>query len=618
MLRLAPGVVLQNEGGNGHPQQILMRGFDAGEGQEIEFTVDGIPLNEPGNPHGDGLTDLHFILPELVSRVRVVQGPFAPQQGNFAVAGSVHFDLGVQDPGLTVSTTLGSFGTSRILAMWRPGQNEHTFAAADLGSTDGFGQNRASTHATAIGGYELPVGKTGTLRFLSVAYATQYQQPGPVRADDVAAGRIGFYDTYDPTQGGSSSRFLLGATFADKVGSVNVSQSAFAGYRDFRVRANETGFLEDPRGDLLDQHAGTLTAGARGSARKSTTVLGLKQELELGYFARLDRVDSTIERDLFRTTTPYQTDSDLASTLSNLGVYADTSLKPVRWLTLRGGVRGEFFGFDIRDQLPSANAPQGQTHSVASGVLEPRGSLLIGPFCGFAFNLSAGIGARSMGPQDVIANADAPYAKVAGYEAGVSYRRPFGAVDFTARSVFFTTHVDHDLIFSEVAGRDVVGGGTTRSGWTGSARATGRFFDLGGSVAVVRATFDDTGDKLLYVPPVSVRVDGALFAESPFKVLRSKITGTVGLGATYVASRPLPNGDAADAYGLVDLGGTLKWKLFTLGVRLTNLLGAEYKTNEFNYASSFGTTAAPSAPVRHFVAGEPRGVFATLSVNFGS
>ena len=212
---------------------------------------------------------------------------------------------------------------------------------------------------------------------------------------------------------------------------------------------------------------------------------------------------------------------------------------------------------------------------------------------------------------------DAPYAKATGYEGGVSYHHPFGAVDFNARSVFFATHVDHDLVFSEVVGRNVVGGGTTRAGWTGSARATGRFFDLGGSVAIVRATFDDTGDKLLYVPPVSVRFDGALFADSPFRVMKSKITGTLGLGATYVAPRPLPNGDAADAYGLVDLGGSLKWKLFTLGVRLTNLFGAEYKISEFNYASKFASGATSQAPVRHFVAGEPRGVFATLSVNFG-
>ena len=356
MLRLAPGVVLQNEGGSGHPQQILMRGFDAREGQDIEFTVDGIPLNEVGNPHGDGLTDLHLILPELVSRVRVLQGPFAPQQGNYAVAGSVHFDLGVQEPGLTLSTTLGSFGTRRMLGMWRPGKSERTFVAAELAAIDGFGQNRESARGTAIGGYEVPVGKTATVRFLTVAYATQYKQPGPVRADDVAAGRMGFFDTYDPTQGGNSSRFLFGATYADKVGAMQVSQSAFAGYRDFRVRANETGLLEDPRGDLLDQRAGTWTFGGRGSARQSTTALGLKQELELGYFARVDRVESVVERDLFRTTTPFQTDSDLASTLSNLGVYADTSLKPVRWLTLRGGLRGEFFGFDVHDRLPSATA----------------------------------------------------------------------------------------------------------------------------------------------------------------------------------------------------------------------------------------------------------------------
>jgi iron complex outermembrane receptor protein len=48
LLRLAPGVMLTNEGGTGHPYQIFLRGFDAREGQDIEFTVDGIPVNEVG------------------------------------------------------------------------------------------------------------------------------------------------------------------------------------------------------------------------------------------------------------------------------------------------------------------------------------------------------------------------------------------------------------------------------------------------------------------------------------------------------------------------------------------------------------------------------------------
>src|SRR6478752_5894505 len=88
LLKLAPGIMLTNEGGEGHAEQIFMRGFDAKDGQDIEFSLGGMPINESGNLHGNGYADTHFIIPELVESLRVVEGPFDPRQGNYAVAGS--------------------------------------------------------------------------------------------------------------------------------------------------------------------------------------------------------------------------------------------------------------------------------------------------------------------------------------------------------------------------------------------------------------------------------------------------------------------------------------------------------------------------------------------------
>ena len=98
-LKLAPGILLTNEGGEGHAEQVFLRGFDAREGQDIEFSVDGVPLNQSGNLHGNGYTDAHFIIPEVVESLRVVEGPFDPRQGNYAVAGSAEFHLGVTQRG---------------------------------------------------------------------------------------------------------------------------------------------------------------------------------------------------------------------------------------------------------------------------------------------------------------------------------------------------------------------------------------------------------------------------------------------------------------------------------------------------------------------------------------
>ena len=69
LLKLAPGILLTNKGGDGHAEQIFLRGFDAREGQDVELTAAGVPVNEAGNLHGNGDADLHFIIPELVEDV---------------------------------------------------------------------------------------------------------------------------------------------------------------------------------------------------------------------------------------------------------------------------------------------------------------------------------------------------------------------------------------------------------------------------------------------------------------------------------------------------------------------------------------------------------------------
>ncbi|HEX3773970.1 MAG TPA: TonB family protein, partial [Polyangiaceae bacterium] len=129
LLKLAPGILLTNESGEGHAEKVFLRGFDAGEGQDIEFTVGGVPINESGNLHGNGYADTHFIIPELVTSLRIVEGPFDPRQGNYAVAGSANYELGLPERGFNAKYTGGSFGTERVLLLWGPeGESRGTFA----------------------------------------------------------------------------------------------------------------------------------------------------------------------------------------------------------------------------------------------------------------------------------------------------------------------------------------------------------------------------------------------------------------------------------------------------------------------------------------------------------
>jgi TonB family protein len=651
LLRMAPGVMLTNAGGSGHPYQVFLRGFDAREGQDLEFSVDGVPVNEVGNPHGNGLADTHFVIPELVQSLRVVEGPYAPQQGNFAVAGSALYDLGVSQPGLSSRFQFGSFGTRRLLLTWRPeGCTDKTFGAGELHAADGFGRNRASQRATAMGGWEGRLGKSGSLRFLATSYVTKYQQAGVLRAVDVEAGREDFFGTYDTQQGGDAGRHSLSVSIVDKFGPVRVSQQVFGILRDFRLRQNLTGFVADPqepwqsphaqRGDLVDQQSRSATLGGRGAARFGWNALGRRHELELGTFARYDAVDALQQRNRAGTTIPYRRDLDLFSGLTDVALYVDANLRPLKWVTLRGGLRGDYFHYKTTNRcavttqqsLTTSALPdtecfsvdrQGyrsadQSTSTGSALWQPRGTLILGPWDGVSLSGSAGVGARSIDPQYVNQNLASPFATAVSWDAGATYERTLGAVDLLVKSVFFQTRVDKDQFFNETEGRSTLASGTLRTGWQGVARATGRFFDVAGSVTFVRAAFEDNGLLVPYAPPAVLRIDGALFGDLPVRFFSRKLRGTLGSGFSYVGKRPLPYGETAQDYALLDVGASLAWRFVEVGVMVTNLLDARYRLAEYNYVSDFRTQAYPTmVAARHFVAGEPRAVYGTLTITWG-
>ena len=46
-----------------------MRGFNLDHGTDFQTNLDGVPLNLRTHAHGQGYTDLNFVIPELVSRV---------------------------------------------------------------------------------------------------------------------------------------------------------------------------------------------------------------------------------------------------------------------------------------------------------------------------------------------------------------------------------------------------------------------------------------------------------------------------------------------------------------------------------------------------------------------
>ena len=120
-----------------------------------------------------------------------------------------------------------------------------------------------------------------------------------------------------------------------------------------------------------------------------------------------------------------------------------------------------------QDNLGQYRDPSQRATTASTAVL-PRSTVSLGAFHGFSHSFSYGQGARSVDPSYVTTDVQAPFARVPAYEMGTAYSGGSSSLAVSARSVFFQTHVDRDLIFSETAGRNLLGGGTTRTGWLGA------------------------------------------------------------------------------------------------------------------------------------------------------
>jgi TonB family protein len=655
-LKLAPGILLTNEGGEAHAEQVFLRGFDAREGQDIEFTVDGVPINESGNLHGNGYADTHFIIPELIQSLRVLEGPLDPRQGNYAVAGSADYHLGLTERGLTGKFSVGNYDTYRALLMFAPPHaSEGTFAAAELYQTGGFGQNRDGRRAAAIAQYEGGSGATH-YRLFAQAYLASFHTAGVLRDDDYRAGRKGFYDTYDPNQGEDSQRYSAAVEVTHKIDHLTFENLVFGIVRPLRLRENFTGFLLDvqeplqsphgQRGDLIDLNVMAGTVGLRGAARLTGVLLHQSQELELGYYARGDFGSGVQQRLEAATHNPYKTDTNQDFRLGDIGLYGDLNLRPLRWLALRGGLRGDVFTYDVHNNCavqsvehPARSRPlydascldqegmgmhrePDQRASTQSAVLLPRAAVVMGPLWGISLSGAVGQGVRSIDPIYITQDAQTPFASVLAYEGGLTFQRRFGQViEVSARSTVFVTKVDRDLIFSQTAGRNTLAGPTSRVGSASSVRLVGRSFDLGANLTYVRATFDDTGLLVPYIPDLVLRADGTVFGELPWRWTRWRgkpVRAALAAGVTYVGPRPLPYGERSDTIFTLDANATLKWWLFEVGIAGQNLTDNQYRQGEYNYASDFHSQSFPTlVPVRHFTAGAPLTVLFTLAVHYG-
>ena len=76
ILETVPGMVATQHSGSGKANQFFLRGFNLDHGTDFRTTFDAMPVNMRSHGHGQGYTDINFVIPELVDSIAYAKGPY--------------------------------------------------------------------------------------------------------------------------------------------------------------------------------------------------------------------------------------------------------------------------------------------------------------------------------------------------------------------------------------------------------------------------------------------------------------------------------------------------------------------------------------------------------------
>lgn len=616
-LQLVPGFLLVQHGSEGKGHQFFLRGFDAIHGADFALSVEGIPVNEWSNVHAQGYIDLGFVIPEAVQSVEVTKGPFSIEQGAFAMAGSAQYDLGIPfaDRGLRATYAVGTTNRHRGVVTYSPAQGDgHDFVALEAVHDDGFGQNRGIDRAVALGRVRiLELGGRGRLSALGAAHVARFALPGALRSEDVESGRVGFYDSYDPTSDGDAARLLSALEYEWDDEQLSLRALAFCGYRRLQLLENFTGFLIDPDfGDRRQQEQRTRSFG--GEVSFDLTLLD-----SLALHTGVGMVGDVFEQgqdhvDENRALLDAERSLDGAQALAHARV--GLSYSPLGWLSVSAGARFDVALIDVNDALSGGAQAQGTLSGVSPRLSiqaepSPRQSLFFSYGRGFrppeARAFSSFEPALTGIAEELYTGGEPRMTATDSFELGSRWSAERGSASVALAG--FATLIERESIYDHVSGVNLELNATRRLG--AELELTVRpleYLSLGADATLVDARFVESQRRVPLAPSfiAGVRAMGG-----------SELGAQGGVRLLGIAPRELPHG--ARGATLISLDATLgyRWRHWRVEAEIENVLGAQLREGEYHYASAWrGGQTASQLPVLHHVAGPPLNVRVGLTAVF--
>ena len=621
VLELVPGMVVTQHSGTGKANQYFLRGFNLDHGTDFATYVDGMPVNMRTHGHGQGYTDLNFVIPETIGTLAYRKGPYYAGVSDFSSAGSA------------AMVTQERFDSS--LLELGAGEDNY-YRALMLGSLD-LGPGTAST-ALEYNSYDGPWSNinedarkvNGLLKYgwdvaggaaavTAMAYDSQWNSPDQIPQRAVDAGLIDELGSIDDHVGGESSRYSLSANWQDTHWDTWLHAIRYR----LKLWSNFTYYLDDEvNGDEFEQKDQRWLYGGRANYRLEGSLAGMDMVNLLGVELRYDDIP---EVGLYKTRGRKRLGTIRSDKVEewSTGLYAENQLHWTPRLRSVLGARYDYFDFEVNSRIDEniygvdLNPNSG---TETADKLALKGSLIYSFSDQWETYASAGQGLHSNDARGTTAAVDPidggavdpvdPLVDSFGYEVGL---RGFLHERLNTSIALWSLQLDSELLFVGDAGTTEASRQSERKGVEVTAYyqlADEWTLDL--EYAYTDAKFTDSAPEGNHIPG------------SIEKVLQTGISADLASGwfgslrLRYFGERPLLEDGSVKSEDstVVNLRVGYRLPRWTFKIDVLNVLDSKDHDIDYFYASRLPGEPSGGVEDIHFHMLEPRTVRGYVSYTF--
>ncbi len=614
ILEFVPGMVVTQHSGSGKANQYFLRGFNLDHGTDFNSSIDGMPINMRTHGHGQGYTDLNFIIPELVGSIDYRKGAYYAEVGDFSGAGAAAFKLKNRLNENVLAFTGGENNYGRLLSA---GEVELPQGRLLLGAerqvSDGpWTSLNEDVDKTAVNARYINPLTDGNFTLTVMGYDNSWNSPDQIPARAVEQGIIDEYGSLNTTNNGESSRYSLSSQWNNQSWKAN----AYAIHSDLQLIADFTYFLDDPvNGDQYKQEDERNIYGGALSRHSESEWLGKPVATVIGGEFRYDDIGKV---GLYKTKTRETISTVREDSVDEAsgGIFAQSTISVTDKFSAHLGGRYDYFTVDVSSNINenSGDASQGK-FSLKAGATYLFSDQLEGFInAGQGFHSNDARGATLTVDPVSLEPADAVELIVPskGAEIGV---RLFDQQRFNISTSLWYLESESELIFIGDAGHNEASRASER---TGAEVASYFWFDsswnLDVELAWTRARFsENTQEEGKYV-------DGSVpFVASTGISYGGNNNGLQGsLRYRYFGARVLESFDQikADSTSTVNLGVGYRWEKTTIELEIHNLLDSDEHDIDYYYASRLPGEPEEGVEDLHYHPAEPRTLRAKVEYRF--